>query len=165
MKKLVALLLLAAVSASLFTFDAAASESTAYTFTQSVNKEWIRTQDAYMPSGALLNGGELSSPNDLFIYGQKLYIADTEKINEEETGRVLIYDTVSGDISVIGSGFLKNPTGVFVNDEYVPIDYILQNKDRIRIVTDDLSYGPRDDWMEKTHTSYAKQKIRDFNRK
>ena len=55
--------------------------------------------------------------------------------------------------------------GVFVNDEYVPIDYILQNKDRIRIVTDDLSYGPRDDWMEKTHTSYAKQKIRDFNRK
>ena len=39
MKKLVALLLLAAVSASLFTFDAAASESTAYTFTQSVNKE------------------------------------------------------------------------------------------------------------------------------
>ena len=119
MKKLVALLLLAAVSASLFTFDAAASESTAYTFTQSVNKEWIRTQDAYMPSGALLNGGELSSPNDLFIYGQKLYIADTEKINEEETGRVLIYDTVSGDISVIGSGFLKNPTGVFVNDEAV----------------------------------------------
>ena len=55
--------------------------------------------------------------------------------------------------------------GVFVNDEYVPIDYILQNKDRIRIVTDDLSYGPRDDWMEKAHTSYAKQKIGDFNRK
>ena len=54
--------------------------------------------------------------------------------------------------------------GVFVNDEYVPVDYILQNKDRVRIVTDDLSYGPRDDWEEKAHTSYAKKKIRDFRK-
>ncbi len=52
--------------------------------------------------------------------------------------------------------------GVFVNDEYVPIDYILQNKDRVRIITDDLSYGPREDWIEKAHTSLAKKKILDF---
>mgnify|MGYP004523018405 FL=1 len=55
--------------------------------------------------------------------------------------------------------------GVFVNDEYVPIDYVLQNKDRVRIVTDDLSYGPREDWIDKAHTSLAKRKIREFNRK
>lgn len=55
--------------------------------------------------------------------------------------------------------------GVFVNDEYVPIDYILRNKDRVRIITDDLSYGPRDDWEEKAHTSYAKKKIREFHKK
>ncbi len=55
--------------------------------------------------------------------------------------------------------------GVFVNDEYVPIDYILKNKDRVRIVTEDLSYGPREDWLEKAQTSYAKRKIKEFNKK
>ena len=54
--------------------------------------------------------------------------------------------------------------GAFVNDEYVSIDYVLQNKDRVRIVTDDLSYGPREDWIDKAHTSLAKRKIREFNR-
>ena len=55
--------------------------------------------------------------------------------------------------------------GVFVNDEFVPIDYVLKNKDRVRIVTDDLSFGPREDWINKAHTSLAKKKIREFNRK
>ena len=55
--------------------------------------------------------------------------------------------------------------GAFVNDEYVPIDYVLQNKDRVRIVTDDLSYGPREDWIDKAQTSLAKRKIRDFCKK
>ena len=54
--------------------------------------------------------------------------------------------------------------GVFVNDEYVPIDYVLKNKDRVRIVTDDLSYGPREDWIEKAHTSLAKRKINEFKK-
>lgn len=55
--------------------------------------------------------------------------------------------------------------GAFVNDEYVPIDYVLQNKDRVRIVTDDLSYGPRIDWIDKVQTSLAKKKIKEFNRR
>lgn len=54
--------------------------------------------------------------------------------------------------------------GVFVNDEYVPIDYALQNKDRVKIVTDDLSYGPREDWLDKAHTSLAKRKIKEFSK-
>ncbi len=55
--------------------------------------------------------------------------------------------------------------GVFVNDEYVPVNYVLQNKDRVRIVTDDLSFGPREGWYEIAKTSHAKRKIRDFNKK
>lgn len=55
--------------------------------------------------------------------------------------------------------------GAFVNDEYVPIDYTLKNKDRVRIVTDELSYGPRKDWIDKAHTTLAKRKIREFNKK
>ena len=55
--------------------------------------------------------------------------------------------------------------GVFVNDEFVPIDYVLRNKDRVRIVTDELSYGPREDWIDKAQTSLAKRKINEFNKK
>ena len=55
--------------------------------------------------------------------------------------------------------------GVFVNDEFVPIDYVLRNKDRVRIVTDELSYGPREDWIDKVQTSLAKRKIKEFNKK
>ena len=54
--------------------------------------------------------------------------------------------------------------GVFVNDEYVPINYILHNKDRVRIVTDDLSFGPREEWENIARTSYAKKMIREFNK-
>lgn len=55
--------------------------------------------------------------------------------------------------------------GVFANDEFVPVDYVLQNKDRIRIVTDDLSFGLREDWIDKAHTSLAKRKIKEFSKK
>lgn len=54
--------------------------------------------------------------------------------------------------------------GAFVNDESVPIDYKLQNKDRVKIVTDDLSFGPRIDWMDKAITTRAKRKIKEFNK-
>lgn len=52
-----------------------------------------------------------------------------------------------------------------VNDEYVSVDYELKNKDRVRIVTDSLSFGPRENWLEITHTARAKQKIKEFNKK
>ena len=52
-----------------------------------------------------------------------------------------------------------------VNDEYVSVDYQLKNKDRVRVVTDPLSFGPREDWLEKAYTTRAKQKIKEFNKK
>ena len=52
-----------------------------------------------------------------------------------------------------------------VNDEYVDIGKPLQNKDRVRIITDELSYGPREDWINKTVTTNAKRKIKEFGRK
>lgn len=55
--------------------------------------------------------------------------------------------------------------GAIVNDEYVDIDKPLKNKDRVRIITDDLSFGPRADWEDKAVTTYAKRRIREFNRK
>ena len=55
--------------------------------------------------------------------------------------------------------------GAFVNDEAVPIDYILKNKDRVRIITDELSYGPRENWIDKAQTSFARRQIKEFNKK
>ena len=52
-----------------------------------------------------------------------------------------------------------------VNDEYVPINYTLHNKDRVKIITDDLSFGPREDWIDIAKTSNAKKKIMEFNKK
>jgi len=54
--------------------------------------------------------------------------------------------------------------GAIVNDNPVSIDYILQNKDRVKILTDPLSFGPRDEWQGKAHTMKAKRMIREFNR-
>lgn len=91
--------------------------------------------------------------------------------------RVYVY-TTKGDIIELPKGATpidfaykihtdigNTMVGVFVNDEFVPVDYVLQNKDRVRIVTDDLSFGPREDWIDKAQTSLAKRKIKEFNRK
>ena len=91
--------------------------------------------------------------------------------------RVYVY-TTKGDIIELPKGSTpidfaykihtdigNTMVGAFVNDEYVPIDYVLKNKDRVRIVTDDLSFGPREDWLNKAHTSLAKRKIKEFNKK
>lgn len=52
-----------------------------------------------------------------------------------------------------------------VNDKMVEPDYILQNKDRVRIITDIMSYGPREEWIDKVQTTKAKRKIKEFNKK
>ncbi len=91
--------------------------------------------------------------------------------------RVYVY-TTKGDIIELPKGSTpidfaykihtdigNTMVGAFVNDEYVPIDYMLQNKDRVRIITDDLSYGPREEWIDKAQTSLAKRKIKEFNKR
>jgi len=52
-----------------------------------------------------------------------------------------------------------------VNDEVVSPDYKLQNKDRVKIITDDLAYGPKSSWLPLVATSRARRKIKEFNRK
>ena len=51
-----------------------------------------------------------------------------------------------------------------VNDEHVSVDHVLNNKDRVRIITDDLSYGPREEWIDMAKTTHAKRKIKEFRR-
>ena len=94
--------------------------------------------------------------------------------NEVFADRVYVY-TTKGNIMELPKGATpidfayqvnvdigNTMVGVLVNEEYVPIDYVLRNKDRVKIITDDLSYGPREDWLEKAQTSFAKNKIKEF---
>lgn len=52
--------------------------------------------------------------------------------------------------------------GAFINDEFKPVDYVLKNNDRVRIVTDHMSIGPESDWADKAQTTLARRKIQEF---
>ena len=54
--------------ATAFGISASASQGTTYTYTISNNGDWIRTQEAYVPSMVYLKDAGLSKPNDIFIY-------------------------------------------------------------------------------------------------
>ena len=46
-----------------------------------------------------------------------------------------------------------------VNDEYVMPSHILQTEDIVRIITDPLAYGPKEEWLDVVVTAKAKKKI------
>ena len=52
-----------------------------------------------------------------------------------------------------------------INDKMAEPDSILHNKDRVRIITDIMSYGPREEWLNKVQTTKAKRKIKEFIKK
>lgn len=62
----------------------------------------------------------------------------------------------------IHSNIGNTMVSAIVNDKPVEADYILHNKDRVRIITDILSYGPREEWLDKVRTTKAKRKIKEF---
>ena len=55
-----------------------------------------------------------------------------------------------------------NMVDAYVNDEPVSYDYVIKNKDRIKIVTSELSLGPTKEWETSAKTIYAKTRIKNF---
>lgn len=51
-----------------------------------------------------------------------------------------------------------------VNGDDVPIDYILQNQDRVQIIMNPDSLGPQEEWLNMAKTTHAKRKIMEFKR-
>ena len=110
------------------------------------------------------------------IFGDNQQFVNQVK-NELFANKIYVY-TTKGDIIElpIGSTIIdyaykldtdigNTMVGAFVNDEYITVDYVLHNKDRVRIITNELSYGPREEWLDIAKTSLAKSKIKKFNRK
>ena len=106
--KILAVILLSAV---LFAVPASAARSTAYTYTISVDGDYIRTQDAYIPSRTYLNECNLSAPEDVFIKGNIMYVADTGN------SRIVIYDTETDKFREFKYSEFVKPMGIFVDGD------------------------------------------------
>ena len=77
-----------------------------YTYTISQDEEWMVTQDAYLVSRVLMREHAMTSPRDLFVKENRLYLADTG------ASRVLIYQLDTGDCREIGGETLSSPVGL-----------------------------------------------------
>ena len=93
------------------------------------------------------------------------------------TDKIYVY-TTKGDIIELPKGSTpidfayrihtdigNSMIGAIVNDDKVSIYEELHNKDRVRIITSNLSMGPGKDWEENAKTTNAKRKIREFNKR
>ena len=56
---------------------------------------------------------------------------------------------------------------MYVNDEEVPVDTVLKNKDRVKIITSTTSsfLDRKKDWEQIVVTTLAKRKIREYLKK
>ena len=114
MKKIIAvflfMLFLAAVMSSV---SVSASQSTSYTYTLSVNGNWVRTQDAYMPGELWFRDDTLNAAEDIFLHRETLYVADTGN------SRIISFNIETQSIDYINNENFVSPCGLFVNDEAI----------------------------------------------
>ena len=95
------------------------------------------------------------------LFSDRIYVYTTKgDIMELPKGSTAIDFAYS-----IGPDIGNTMVSAIVNDRIVEPDYVLKNKDRVRIITDILSYGPREDWLDKAVTTQAKRLIREFVKK
>jgi len=59
----------------------------------------------------------------------------------------------------------NNMISALVNEEVVPIDYILKSNDRVKIITEKFSAGPNFGWLDIAQTTRARKKIKDYIKK
>ena len=94
------------------------------------------------------------------LFSDKVYIYGTDgKIVELPKGSTIIDYAFNLD-SDIGNTMV----GAIVNDDYKDVSYVLKNNDRVRIISDELSFGPREEWIAKAVTTKARKRIRDFRK-
>ena len=129
---------------------------------RSIMQEELRKRYQFFTS--LKEIDEMFNDNELFVkqvkeelFSEKVYVYTPKgDVIELPKGSTLIdfaYRIDVGNIMISAK----------VNDRDVPVDYVLQNKDRVKIIVDELTYGPREEWASKVQTSSAKKKILEFS--
>ena len=90
------------------------------------------------------------------------------------TDRIYVY-TTKGDVielpkgsTVIDFAYKVKPSlgnimvSALVNDAQVSLNYVLQNQDRVHIITDELKDGPDESWLNNSKTARARRKIKEY---
>ncbi len=93
---------------------------------------------------------------ELFAKQIYVYSSDGKKIELPYGSTLIDYayrlDKTIGDSLVYG----------VVNGKSVSPNYLLQNNDRVVLLTDSLSYGPKEEWEKLAKTSYARMMLRKY---
>lgn len=111
LRKLSVAILLCTFIFSVFTVESA--QSTAYTYTISVDGNWIRTQDAYIPSRLYFKNDGLANPQDIFISGDEIYIADTDNV------QIVILNRKTQEKRTFKYAEFAKPNGIFVTEDKI----------------------------------------------
>ena len=144
---------------------------TAYWDISKGNARYIMQEDLknkYQFFKSLIEINRVFSDNQDFVrqvkselFSDRIYVYTTKgDIIELPKGSTIIDFAYS-----IGPDIGNTMVSAIVNDRVVEPDYVLKSKDRVRIITDILSYGPREDWLDKAVTTQAKRLIREFVKK
>ena len=116
---------------------------------------------------SLLEINKVFGDNQEFVYQARHELFSDKVYTYTSKGEVIELPKGSTPIDFayrIGADVGNTMVAAIVNDEYVSMDYKLQSKDRVIIITDNLSFGPKEDWIDKAKTTYAKQMIKSFKR-
>lgn len=90
---------------------AAAESAATYTYTPGVDGGWVRTQDAYQVTEVILQELTLTQPQDMLVSDGILYIADTG------SGKVILYDLSTKEVTEWGVGELTSPAGLYLTED------------------------------------------------
>lgn len=88
------------------------------------------------------------------VFSPKVYIYVNGFVYELPVGATIV------DLAYkIGAETAHTMQNARVNNNLCDVGRVLKNKDRVEIITDPLSYGPRREWLPMAKTSYARKQI------